>query len=477
MRGNPKKNIIVLLLDTVRSDVVFKPGLKTINELATKGTYYANTVAPGTWTAPSHASLFTDKKVSSIQGVSKDFFTDGTKKIDPWMVRTKFLEQNTSTLAGKLSALGYQTSLFSNNPFLTSFTNLGTGFDTIYDIWLNSNVKYNKWLTEAVSGIINGGGSARERMYMASYWATRLLPKFVLDKAYLSLRQRLNNSVSKADGTHMLDRGAEDTNKEFKNHLEYKYNYKPQFTFMNFIEAHENYPVSKRKDIVQDKWLYLSGIRELDNGTKRELYSGYMKRIQYLDSSIAKTLQIAKGHGILDNATVVITSDHGQLFGEHGLLYHSLTPYEEVVKVPLIVANYTDGEIVTARDRVENVVTLNALHNSIFNLASQKYDYLDGDLRKDSYVVSEHMGISEGWDEGLLKRMKKRSKSAGKIYDAKQRCNMKAVAIYKGNMKLIHYFDKKQDELYNILVDPKEQDNRIASDRGTALRLARQISG
>ena len=57
-----------------------------------------------------------------------------------------------------------------------------------------------------------------------------------------------------------------------------------------------------------------------------------------------------RSKGILDHATVVITSDHGQFFGEHGLLYHSLKPYEEVVKVPLIATNFENGKISGSRN-------------------------------------------------------------------------------------------------------------------------------
>ena len=124
--------------------------------------------------------------------------------------------------------------------------------------------------------------------------------------------------------------------------------------FVNYIEAHENYPVGKGKGIVQDKWLYLSGIREMDDSVTKELYRGYVRRLGYLDRRVGRALDLMKRKGILDNATVVITSDHGQLFGEHGLLYHSVSPYEGIAKVPLIAANYTDGRISGEPERVEN---------------------------------------------------------------------------------------------------------------------------
>ena len=68
------KNVIILLLDTVRaSDVYGNVSLKTLGSIARNGTAYTHAVAPGTWTAPTHASLFTNRKVSKIRQVSRDF--------------------------------------------------------------------------------------------------------------------------------------------------------------------------------------------------------------------------------------------------------------------------------------------------------------------------------------------------------------------------------------------------------------------
>lgn len=475
MAKEGKRDIVVLLIDTMRASALAEPGLRNINRLASKGTLYANTVAPGTWTAPSHASLFTDRPVSKIRGVAKDFFAGGTRSIDPWMVKTRFLNGEAETLAKKMTALGYQTSLFSNNPFLTSFTNLGVGFEYIEDVWLDSNLKYNQGLVQKLSMIINGGASAREKMFKTSYAMTRLLPPKWLDWLYLNLRRRLNEGVSKADGTYRLDRGADDTERAIKNYLDYRYNYRPQFMFVNYIEAHENYPVHERKGIMQDKWLYLSGIREMSDDITKELYSAYARRLRYLDGRIGRTLERMRSKGVLDHATVIVTSDHGQFFGEHGLLYHSLKPYEEVVKVPLIATNFDDGKISNTPERVEQTVSLRALNRSLVDLAEGTNDYLNGNLRRDRYVISEHRGISEGWDAEFLQMLKPRSKSANAIYRAKSRCNRRATAVYKGSMKLIHNADGAMDELYDLSSDPQEHYNIIGSRREVALELARAV--
>jgi len=465
-----KRNIILLMLDTARaSDIYGNKSLQNIGEMARHGTVYKNAVAPGTWTAPTHAALFVDSKVSKIKQVSQDFFKNGTKKIDPWMVKTKFLDSTDNTIASKLSNHGYYSVLFSNNPFLTSYTNLATGFDKVYDVWKHSNSKYKKKTVERVSFVFDGGAKTRDRLYRASYAVSRVIPTALLDSVYTRLRLKLDRGVAEADGTYRLDRGANDTNKLLESYLKYNYNYAPQFIFVNYIEAHENYPV--KKEVVQDKWLYLSGVRELTDEKREMLHRAYLKRIEYLDKKIGETIGTLKRAGMLDNATVIVTSDHGQLFGEHNLLYHAMPPYEGVSKVPLIAVNYKNGKIVRENDIVENPVSLLSLHGAVLNLASGRYDMLNGNLRRDRRVFCEHTGISEGWDEQLLSMLKNKSTVANRIYKAKRRHNRRVTALYQGKFKLMHFFGEKKDELYDLSADPNETSNIIGEKRQVANQM------
>ncbi len=470
------KNIILLMLDTVRAkDIYGNNRLPVIGNLAKKGTAYTGTVAPGTWTAPTHAALFMNSKVSSINGVAKDFFTNGTKKIDPWMVKTKFLENGSNTIASRLSRYGYYSVLFSNNPFITSSTNMAIGFDKVYDVWMQSNPKYNKKLVERISFIFNGGAKTRERLFKASYSISKMIPRPILDRVYLNLRLKLNRSVANADGTYRLDRGAMDTNSMLEKYLKYGYNYASQFIFINYIEAHENYPLND-KDAIQDKWLYLSGIEELTDDTSKTLHNAYLRRLSYLDRKIGKTIDILKKGGMLDDATVILTSDHGQMFGEKGMLYHAMPPYEEIAKVPLISVNFKNGKIVRIKEQENRPVSLLSLHNAILGLASGKYDHLNGNMRRNKYIHCEHMGISEGWDEQLLMFLKDKSSNAQKIYKAKRMYNKKVTAIYNGNMKLVHFFGRSKDQLYDISNDPNETTSIIEANRGIANNMLNHIN-
>jgi arylsulfatase A-like enzyme len=474
-KTNPKggkKNIIVLLLDSARAkDVYGNPELHNLNSIQRHGVVYKNVVAQGTWTGAVHASLFSNKKVTAIPEVSQNFFENGSYKIDPWMVKTKFLKDGEETLANKLSAQGYSTVLFSNNPFLTSFTNLANGFDHVEDVWKHSNIKYNKGLVKKFSRIVEGGANARMAMYHTSNFFTSMLPKPIFDRLYLHLRIKLDRKIASVDGTNNLDRGASDTNKGLRKYLE-GYSGMPNFLFINYMEAHENYQTDD-PEIIPDKWLYLSGIRELDGYITSKIHASYRKRLKYLDGQIGRTISIMKEKGLLDNATLVLASDHGQFFGEHGLLYHSMFPYEEVTKVPLISINYENGKMVRYNEEIENPVSLLSLHDALLDISSGKEEHLDGNMKSTKFVVSEHTGIVEGWDESLLRLLKPRSKYASMIYAAKERFNEPANAIYFKDYKLIHFAGRRKSELYKLSEDPGEAYDIMAQNRGLANDILR----
>lgn len=461
------------MLDTARASDIYKNNsLKTINNLTKKGIKYENAIAPGTWTAPSHASIFSGRHISNIPEASKNMFKDGTRKIDIWFVKTKFLSKNSDTLASKLSRIGYSTTLLSNNPFVNRFTNLVIGFNHCYDLWETTNLKDKNIFSRKVVSILKNGMSARLKMMDLSYSASRLIPKSILDRVYLTLRLRMDKGVAEADGTYGLDRGAAYTNKVIKEHFKKirKFDTLPHFMFINYIEPHENYPVADKK-LIQDKWIYLSGIKKLSSEITKQLHNGYLKRLKYLDLKIAEALNILKRNGKLDNALVIITSDHGQFFGEHNLLYHSQFPYSEISRVPLISTRFIDGSIVSDRKVIETPASLTYLGKSILDVANNKSQNLNEKMFGNTFI--EHTGISEGWDEYLLKKLKDRSEYANMIYNTKNKHNQKATTVYGSKYKLVHFYKSKKDELY-LTNDTGEMDNLIGQNRTEAKVLLRK---
>ena len=89
---------------------------------------------------------------------------------------------------------------------------------------------------------------------------------------------------------------------------------------------------------------YTSLFREDDNTKiieyekrKKHSLSQYDGEIAYLDNQMGKLFEKLKVLKIYDSIMIIITSDHGEFFGEHDCWTHGYELYQEVLKVPLII--------------------------------------------------------------------------------------------------------------------------------------------
>lgn len=64
------------------------------------------------------------------------------------------------------------------------------------------------------------------------------------------------------------------------------------------------------------------------------MYDGEIARV---DNQIGRLLHGLRQHGVLDNAMIIVTSDHGEEFFEHGSWSHGHSLYQELLHVPLII--------------------------------------------------------------------------------------------------------------------------------------------
>lgn len=69
----------------------------------------------------------------------------------------------------------------------------------------------------------------------------------------------------------------------------------------------------------------------------QRLKSAYDTEIRYLDGELGRLLDALERHPRFDEMLVLITSDHGEGFGEHGFCDHGSALYEEMIRVPLFV--------------------------------------------------------------------------------------------------------------------------------------------
>ncbi len=109
---------------------------------------------------------------------------------------------------------------------------------------------------------------------------------------------------------------------------------KPFFLFINYFDPHDPYlpPEAFRYRFLDESKL-IDGAK----ATPEQLVALYDAEIYYTDFHIAALLNRLRQYGIYDDTWIIVTADHGELFGEHGLRGHGATLYEEELHVPLIM--------------------------------------------------------------------------------------------------------------------------------------------
>ncbi|MDE1846958.1 MAG: sulfatase-like hydrolase/transferase [Candidatus Micrarchaeota archaeon] len=478
MSGRP--NIIFIMLDTVRADCldVYGGDVRTsaIRRIASKAAVYENAISPGTYTVPSHVSLFSGTRVRNVKQLLKDPIEHSEENTDPFLLKSKYIKDGSMTLARKLSYIGYNTALFSNNPFVSRSTGIAEGFAYVQNLWFENKINKNRGSIKLALKMVQSDRVRKSLVKLAGLVSLGI-PQRQLDYLYFNLRTKLNKHFAAEYGFYDLDKGASKTTEAVKGYLN-NVGQENNFLFINYMEAHEGYPTNliTKEYVEQDKWMLLSGIA--DSSNLQIIKKAYSKRVAYLDSQIGKLLGELKAKGLLDNAVVVFAGDHGQSFLEHGQMYHNMFPYEQQTNVPLITARFVDGKQVGTKERIKENVSLTALHDSILDIGYGRQDIIDGSLRRDNFVFSDHVGITEVWDSYLLSLIKGRSKYASSIYETKRHHNAFATAVYHKEMKLIHYFKKgMKDELYDLKSDKREEHNIIDANRGIARQMLQQAKG
>jgi arylsulfatase A-like enzyme len=125
---------------------------------------------------------------------------------------------------------------------------------------------------------------------------------------------------------------------------------RPFLLFLHYYDVHSPYRSQRRyRKLLVDPYQgradgsteqlhdHRSGKQRLDRDDARHLSQLYDAGIRQLDSELARLFIQLGRRGLLDDTLIVITSDHGEEFLEHGDFLHSRTLYQELVRVPLLI--------------------------------------------------------------------------------------------------------------------------------------------
>jgi phosphoglycerol transferase MdoB-like AlkP superfamily enzyme len=163
-----------------------------------------------------------------------------------------------------------------------------------------------------------------------------------------------------------------------------------------------------------------------------EVYNRYLNAVHYVDRFVENVIQQYKDLGIYEDTVFVIVGDHGEAFGEHGVKGHDGVPYEEGLRVPLIVHDprSTDGA-----DRA-------AGPTNHLDIAPTILDVLGYRTARGEYPGASVLGPYQ--DRTLYFGC---------------RPDLLCMASIRGDEKYIYHYGKQPDEFYDLGEDPFEQNN------------------
>jgi arylsulfatase A-like enzyme len=380
-------NFLFITIDTLRRSELGFYGSPTsatpvLDALAEKSVVFERYYAAANCTIPSHLSIFSGKKVSTI-GIYDHEKSDISKSL--------------TIFPTLLKREGYKTFGVSSVFFMG--TQWIKGFGDQFDQYVTPD------------------GEFKAREVVSQF--RELLPKIKKDKFFVWL--------------HFYDPHAP---------------YDPPPQFKKSFSANESGLSGKIPEFDESShafWIHQYGLKY--KAQVRDLYKG---EVAYTDREIGKVLALMEENLLDRNAVTVIMADHGEFLGEHQRLYTHGDLYEDVLHVPLLfysprIPPGRVAEFVSSVDISATILNLAASQNEFRSEGISLVPYLKGKTPFHKRILYSHAAHNA------------------------------AVSMIQPPFKLIYNapaISKDLDyELYDVIQDPMEKQNRFQEDRVTVLSI------
>lgn len=437
-----RPNILIIVLDAARAEnfSIYGYDLPTtpnLERFAERFAVYRNCISAAIWTLPSTTGLFTGTYPSTHQ-----LEIDGER-----------LSRRFTTLAERLSELGYATAKVTGLvPYVSDFSGLDRGFSRCFEP--PPNAMRAAWRRLQRRAARRGGRERREGIDAG------LDIKAEADTARRrTLKHRFRywlTGFSDAGAAACMDHARE---------LWRRFEDRPRFIYMHLQETHAEYrpPHRFRRRFLPDALRYRNvaavnqrpnphdlGLVKM-NGDDYAILTGlYDGCIAYLDEQIGELLDDLSTRPDFDNTFVLITADHGDCLGRHGILGHQFVCYDELLRIPWVVkwprSVGITGEQSNLVQNVDLFPTLCALLGierpaqcEGIDFLSQQRDLAYAELLKPfgvSGIREGHHRMAPQYDRGVL-------------------------AVRSVTHKCITYSNGSPEELYDLAADPREEHNLL----------------
>jgi arylsulfatase A-like enzyme len=284
-RAPQRPNVILISIDTLRADHLgcygyTKNTTPRIDAFRRGAALFEQAIAHAPSTLPSHASIFTSL-LPSHHGAS--------------VARSSGLDPGALTLTEILQREGYRTASFNGGIQLDPLYGLARGFDT-----------------------------------------------------YESARPSVASAEVLVDPVDRFDHAVTEGMKWLRERER-----EPFFLFLHTYETHHPYTPDPDRlapmnpgyagslpDQISVDLLQRINARELEVGEADldHIIAAYDAELASVDAAFGKLVEFLEREHLFDNAVILVTSDHGEEFGEHGFVgWHSHSLYDELLRVPLLI--------------------------------------------------------------------------------------------------------------------------------------------
>jgi arylsulfatase A-like enzyme len=300
-----KPNVILLTIDTLRADMLncygySRPLTPNIDRLAASGLRFEQAISGGSWTQAAFPVILTSSYAAMYGGCLGRLASERPSPVET------------------LAVHGYTTGGFSTNPHLSRATSYDRGFHHFTEL-----VPF-----EADSRLRRMRGGQRLLRNSLFHYGLHLTGNRIRPARLYS---------SAAEVTDSLIRWLEHVDAPF-------------FAWVHYMDMHWPYhleeELSHPRDIAR-AWQDLAlmygrsnsnGNEQITAAQRKHLIGLYEQSLQYLDTQIGRLIDHLVKVGYDSNTTIILLSDHGEEFLDHGRWGHwESNLYDEILRVPLII--------------------------------------------------------------------------------------------------------------------------------------------
>ncbi|MFT5291361.1 MAG: arylsulfatase A-like enzyme [Planctomycetota bacterium] len=413
IKAGERRDVLWLVIDTLRADALYGTGAmaadqswdgsafpmaRNLGGLAAKATAFHEAEAPSGWTIPSTAGLLTGQHPATLDA------------------HRGLLPAGSDTMAEVLQAAGWNTIAHIDNTLLDEANGFAAGFDR----FIKQSPMDFGWKLKT-SHLIPGGLRA-------------------------NFRHRMHISYSGVD--QLVDRALGDLESAGDD---------PLFLYVHAMDVHTPYwtPLEDAALAAAAAGIHAmdgtgrdaarKDANSLSDGQKNAIRAQYNAELAHVDHEFGRLLDRFDELRGLENAIVVVTSDHGEEFWEHGKMGHGLSLWGEVVRVPMI--------IFAPKDLMPNPVPRTDEPVSLIDVMPTVADLLKLDAGQEGFGFA---------GRSLVPALRGEALSMRPMHSEQFRLNRTTHRWREGNLVLVDAQlpdNERVQRLFDVQVDPLEAED------------------